>query len=49
MILTKESLLKQALKPRFKRSPGVDFPEQIVLSPLQRKYEWFKKRYSKTV
>jgi hypothetical protein len=49
MNVYKESFRKQDLKLRLKRRPGEDFFEQCQQSPLQRKYEWFKKRYSKNV
>ena len=47
MIAYKESFRKQDLKKGFKGRPEKDFPEPIFQSPLQKKYEWFKKRYAK--
>jgi hypothetical protein len=46
MIAYKESFRKD-LKERFKGRLNEDFPKPISQSPLQKKHEWFKRRYAK--
>jgi hypothetical protein len=48
MITYKENLTKMDLYSRFKRRPGVgSSDDKTSQSPLQKKYEWFKRRYAK--
>jgi hypothetical protein len=49
MIAYKESFRKTDLYSRFKRRPEVDTNGQPSQSPLQKKYEWFKRRYAKLI
>jgi len=46
----KDGFKKEATKPSIKRRTVENcFVEECSQSPLQRKYEWFKRRYSKEV
>jgi hypothetical protein len=43
----KEGFKKEVIKPGFKRRTVENFVEERSQGPLQKKYEWFKRRYVK--